>query len=246
MATQRAPSFLFSTTKLYSIENRDYSGFFQRLQMLHMSHRSAMKFGLKAYEMLAGCASIGQFQTTEAWDENGTNPLFVVPELEAILPGLDENMVDPLVPHEEEDIRRLVKREMASHIRMERLSGVVSKLLNLLNEANETIRTGAQLHAGLDTIMWAGLTASGQHDIAIKECREADIKDLLTESMKMALKSENRDRSSRQARHRENKLLSANLNSLVEQEASAKSSLEFGSNYFAGGKRGAKLPRLLV
>ena len=87
--------------------------------MLHMSHRSAMKFSLKAYEMLAGCASIGQFQTTEAWDESGTNPLFVVPELEAILPGLDENMVDPLVPRDEEDIRRLVKREMALHVRME-------------------------------------------------------------------------------------------------------------------------------
>ena len=228
-----------STTKLYSIENRDYSGFFQRLQMLHMSHRSAMKFGLKAYEMLAGCASIGQFQTTEAWDENGTNPLFVVPELEAILPGLDENMVDPLVPRDEEDIRRLVKREMASHVRMERLSDVVSKLLNLLNEANETIRTGAQLHAGLDTIMWAGLTASGQHDIAIKECREADIKDLLTESMKMALKSENRDRSSRQARHRENKLLSSNLNSLVKQEASTKSSLAKVIKHKAAGARGS-------
>ena len=212
-------------TKLFSIENRDYSGFYIRLLSLHNDFRGSLKFILKAYELIASTSHITKFDKKDAFGPDGTSvsPAFAVAGLEQYMSELDISTVQ--TPQEPADIERLARYEQASANRMFHMESVITSLRSELHRANKMVEHSAKLHSGLDEILWAGLTRLGQQDIKIKEAREQNIKDYLSEGMRSALKSENKDRRSRAQRHKSDKLLSKDVDKLVKQEASTKSNI---------------------
>ena len=213
------------STKLFSVENRDFSGFYIRLLSLHNDFRGSLKFILKAYEMIASTSHIAKFDRKDVFGPDGVSvsPAFAVASLEQYMSELDISTVQ--APQEQADVERLARYEQASANRMSHMESVINSLRSELHRANKLVEQSGKFHSGLDEILWAGLTRLGQQDIKIKEAREQDIKVYLSEGMKSALKSENKSRRSRAERHKSDKLLSKDVDKLVKQESSTKSNI---------------------